>query len=236
MVILDSLIYTNILNDIHTDKSHYSISDFERISEKYKTIPADTIGSILSQEGRQDIKKNHHKVVNKIQKFVEEYDRKSVKSNNCYVLLEKANLLKISPISYARIFLQEKFKNQYKKSHINEILRNPNLIEDPILACNVTYCIHNDILDGPVTDVIRRCIGEEYELRLKQMAKDVGLIFYDEHDLRRTGFDKTPDLKLAIPVLFRGKVVHWIESKALFGSLKVHQKYIKEQLESYSNR
>lgn len=236
MAILDNQTYKNIVSEIHADKSPYTISNFDRLCTIYSAIPPDTIGSILSQEGRQDIKKNHHKVVSKIQKFVEEYDRKAKISNSCFLLLEKANLMSISPISYARIFLQEKFKSTYKKSHINEILRNPNLIDDPILACNVTYCIHNDILDGPVTDVIRRCIGEEYELQLKTMAKDAGLVFYDEHDLRRTGFDKTPDLKLAIPVLFRGKVVHWIESKALFGSTKVHQKYIKEQLESYSNR
>lgn len=236
MVILSTETYEEILADIHNDKSPYSVSNLERLRLKYNTIPTDTIGSILSQEGRQDIKKNHHKVLGKIQKLVEEYDRKAKNSNNHFLLLEKANQMGISPISYARIFLHEKFKSQYKRSHINEILRNPNLVEDPILACNLTYCIHNDLLDGPVTDIIRRCIGEEYELRLKQMAKDAGLCFYDENHLRRTGFDKTPDLKLAVPVLFRKKVVHWIESKALFGSVKVHQKYIKEQLESYSNR
>lgn len=72
--------------------------------------------------------------------------------------------------------------------------------------------------------------------QLKKFAKDAGILYYDENDLRRTGFDKTPDLKLAVPCLFRGRIIHWIESKAVFADYKTHQKYIKEQLSSYSNR
>lgn len=46
--------------------------------------------------------------------------------------------------------------------------------------------------------MIRYAVGEEYEVKLKQLARDAGLSFYDEGDLRRQGFDKTPDLLLAI--------------------------------------
>lgn len=116
------------------------------------------------------------------------------------------------------------------------MLRDPNLVPDSLLAANVGYCLYSDNHEGPLTDMIRRCIGEEYEIRLKKMAKDIGLVFYDENDLRRTGYDKTPDLKLAVPCMFRGKVIQWIESKASFGDMASHQKYVKDQLSSYVNR
>lgn len=72
--------------------------------------------------------------------------------------------------------------------------------------------------------------------QLKKKAKEVGLEFYDEGDLRRTGYDKTPDLKLALPCLYRGVTIQWIESKASFGDMDSHKKYIRDQLSSYGNR
>uniref|UniRef100_A0A1B0FV59 CDAN1-interacting nuclease 1 n=1 Tax=Lutzomyia longipalpis TaxID=7200 RepID=A0A1B0FV59_LUTLO len=67
-------------------------------------------------------------------------------------------------------------------------------------------------------------------------ANKVGLVFHDEGDLRRTGYDKTPDLKLVVPCLYRGIPIHWIESKALFGDVSNHEKYVREQLSCYQNR
>lgn len=75
-----------------------------------------------------------------------------------------------------------------------------------------------------------------FSFQLKRKAKEVGLDFYDEGDLRRTGYDKTPDLKLALPCLYRGVSIQWIESKASFGDMESHKKYIRDQLSSYGNR
>lgn len=54
--------------------------------------------------------------------------------------------------------------------------------------------------------------------------------------MRKLGFDKTPDLKLDVPIAVDGKVVNWIESKALFADQARHSKYLQEQLWSYWNR
>lgn len=140
-----------------------------------------------------------------------------------------------SPVSLCRILLHEAYPNQ-PKSSISVMLKQPHQIPDPILASNVNYCIFNDNSDGPLTDVARQIIGEDYEQRLKKMASDAGMHFHDEVYLRRYGYDKTPDLKLAVPCLFKGKVIYWIESKASFGDMESHQRYITTQLSSYGNR
>lgn len=116
------------------------------------------------------------------------------------------------------------------------MLRNPYAIPDTGLASNVLTCLYTDNRDGSISDIIRQCIGEEYEVRMKQLATEAGMHFHDESDLRRGGYDKTPDLKLAVPFMFRGRVVNWIESKASFGDADSHAKYLKEQLCSYANR
>lgn len=141
-----------------------------------------------------------------------------------------------SPLGLCRILLCEKFRDLHSRAEVNIMLKNPNLIRDRLLAINVGYCLHNDNRDGPLSDMIRQCIGEEYEVKLKALATAAGLEFCDENDLRRMGYDKTPDLKLSVPCLFRGCVINWIESKASFGDMESHQQYLQNQLISYANR
>lgn len=68
------------------------------------------------------------------------------------------------------------------------------------------------------------------------MATQAGMHFYDENDLRRLGYDKTPDIKMLLPFLYKGEIINWIESKANFGCIKTHKTYIQQQLSSYCNR
>lgn len=140
-----------------------------------------------------------------------------------------------SPISLCRILIVTEYPDSTKPA-CNEMLNNPRLIPDIQLALNVAHCLYNDSYDGPIADMIRRSIGEDYEVRLKKLASDAGMVFHDEVYLRRYGYDKTPDLKLAIPCMYKGKVINWIESKASFGDMDSHQRYVQEQLASYGNR
>lgn len=143
--------------------------------------------------------------------------------------------VRYSPVSLCRILLNIEYSAK-PKSVINDMIKNPHTIPDPLLAMNVLNCIYNDNCDGPLVDLKRRTIGEDYEVRLKKLASDAGLEFHDEVYLRRYGYDKTPDLKLAVPCMYKGKVINWIESKASFGDMDSHQRYINDQLSSYGNR
>lgn len=141
----------------------------------------------------------------------------------------------MSPIALCRLLLQEKYELK-QRPLISRLLKHPHLISDSRLAANVQQCIYSDNQEGPITDLRRRIIGEEYELKLKRLAKEAGIHFYDEQDLRRMGYDKTPDIKLILPFIYKGLVVNWIESKANFGDPKSHKWNIQQQLLSYCNR
>lgn len=158
------------------------------------------------------------------------------KSLSPNVLINIAIREQFSPIGLCRILLNEMYKGERSKAEVAEMLKYPSLVPESVLATNVSTCLYNDSRDGPLSDMIRQCIGEEYEIKLKALATEAGMHFCDENDLRREGYDKTPDLKLSIPCMYKGTVINWIESKASFGDMDSHQRYLKDQLTSYGNR
>lgn len=194
------------------------------------------LASILQHEKQTRLRQIHARINANSKRHLEEYyERVKVDPDFGKVLLKMAIDLDISPISFVRIILSEAYLD-LPKPELSNMIRNFDLIPDPKLSLNVCHCVINDNQEGAVADVARRCIGEEYEIRLKELARKAGMVFYDEGDLRREGYDKTPDLKMAVPFLYKGKVVNWIESKALFGNHEAHKRYLSEQLTSYVNR
>ncbi|XP_058460189.1 CDAN1-interacting nuclease 1 [Malaya genurostris] len=234
MVILNYDQYNKIQQFIHKFRG-LSIDCNRKLVKEFPQHSPDMLGSILAREVRQRLKQSHAKISARADGLLSDYNKNAKTTGALDVLLKMAISLRIPPLSLCRIILLKKYPDK-AKSDISEMIRNPDLIQDSLLGANVGYCIYSENMEGPITDTIRRCIGEEYEVKLKQMARDVGLVFHDEGDLRRTGYDKTPDLKLAIPCLYKGRVVNWIESKASFGDMDTHLGYVKDQLISYGNR
>ena len=68
------------------------------------------------------------------------------------------------------------------------------------------------------------------------MANEAGMHYYNENDLRRLRYDKTPDMKMILPFRYKGEIINWIESKADFGDIQTHKYNIQQQLSSYCNR
>lgn len=79
-------------------------------------------------------------------------------------------------------------------------------------------------------------LGQQYEIKLYKEVLALGLAFQGEEHLRKYGYDKTPDVKLDVPVAIDGFIVNWIESKALFADEDIHREYKKNQYLSYWNR
>ena len=145
-----------------------------------------------------------------------------------------AKQLGIPPVMLAKMFIElsEMDKNQTS----TYILRNLEAIEDVNFREQVQYCLDNDDQFGPSIDLIKKSIGEEYELILKDKLTLMNIPFKDENILRDQGYDKTPDLLLAVPIAVGDNVINWIESKASFGDEHTHKQYLREQYWSYWNR
>lgn len=232
--ILNNEQYRTIVEFIHNYRGLTIDCEID-IEQQFPHIHRQTLKSILFTEITQRTKINYTKYQANAERLLRTFEQKSSRSFDNNILINIAISERMSPAILSRIVLQEKYKT-LQKSEIANLLKKPHLIDDEKLAGNVRQCTLSENQEGLVVDIRRRCIGEEYEVKLKQMATAAKMAFFDENDLRRTGFDKTPDLKLVLPCLYKGCVVNWIESKALFGDIKTHRRYLYTQLSSYSNR
>lgn len=125
---------------------------------------------------------------------------------------------------------------QSLKNKLSAMMKNPGLIPDSFLRDQVKQCISYDVCYGPINDAIRHSVGLEYEEKLITHLTQQNLPFLTENDLRKRGYDKTPDTKLEVPIAVNDHPVCWIESKASFGDLETHKGYLREQYYSYWNR
>ena len=82
---------------------------------------------------------------------------------------------------------------------------------------------------GPYVDRVKHIAGVEYEELLAQKLRALGVPFLTEQQLRKRGDAKTPDAWLPVPLLVRGRLVHWIDSKATFGDAASHTDYHAKQ-------
>uniref|UniRef100_A0A0A1WNP0 CDAN1-interacting nuclease 1 n=1 Tax=Zeugodacus cucurbitae TaxID=28588 RepID=A0A0A1WNP0_ZEUCU len=233
--ILNALEYTSICNFIQHYHGLAIDCEMEMVQRIFTDIDRLTLKSILQTELITRLRAQHWISEAKAKKYLQAFEEQVSTHPAPTLLLKIACLEGISPMALCRSILQQKYKFEHK-SDLSRLLKYPHLIADPKLAANVIQCMCSDSQDGPLVDLRRRILGEEYEFKLKQMATAANMHYYDENDLRRLGYDKTPDIKMIVPFLYKGEVVNWIESKATFGDVKTHKRYIQQQLYSYSNR
>ena len=89
---------------------------------------------------------------------------------------------------------------------------------------------------SPATERSRREAGLEYERILEEALRDIGAEFETETDLRAEGASRTPDVRLKVPISVCGRTIHWIDSKASFCDLQVHEESGSKQFRAYVNR
>lgn len=211
------------------------------LKQRFPDVSADTLGSIYSLEYQKKMKKNHQKFSKAGEKLYKKYQKEADSGEKPGILLRLADSIDLSPALLARIILEQHHEQmsdeeEASRNAITKLMRDTTLIKNKELAYEVYLCIIHDDQYGPVTDCIKHSIGQEYELCLQRMVRNANIPFKDEEQLRTCGYDKTPDVKLELPVAVDGFVVNWIESKALFGDEANHKTYIKEQYLSYWNR
>lgn len=156
-------------------------------------------------------------------------------------LLTLATSVELPPTMLARVVLESRLGLR-KGREVGQLLRQPQLIPGDSdgatarLRRDVALAVDGDPHCGPHIDTCRRLAGLEYEVLLAQKLRALGVPFLAEESLRQRGDAKTPDALLPVPLLVRGRVVHWIDSKATFGDAESHAEYRATQFASYLHR
>ncbi|XP_017138375.1 protein C15orf41 homolog [Drosophila miranda] len=233
--ILTSVEYTRICQFVNGFHGLAIDCEFELRNRYFTDVEPLALTCILQTELFNMSRGQHWRHDHRAKKLLKTYEEQAHLYNDNALIIRMACAEGANPVAMCRVLLQEKYDLK-QRPQVSRLLKYPHLIKDPQLAANVQQCMYSDNQEGPITDLRRRIIGEEYELKLKHLAKEAGIHFYDERDLRRMGYDKTPDIKMILPFLHKGTVVNWIESKANFGDPKSHKWNINQQLQSYCNR
>ncbi|CAL4089047.1 unnamed protein product, partial [Meganyctiphanes norvegica] len=207
------------------------------------SVDSKTLGSIYSQEIQRKVKKNFHRfnAPDIAQDIFQSYINAISNYEAPGILVRMSKELTYSPAMLSKLILEQHLNatkpgTSATRSQVNRLLRDTTLIEDRDLAYEVYLCLLEDDVYGPFADSIKHSIGHEYEFLLKQQLDALNISYQNEDDLRSKGYDKTPDIKLDIPIAVDGRVINWIESKASFGDRDSHKTYLKDQFWSYWNR
>lgn len=163
-------------------------------------------------------------LVKQTDRFVREYQQGES-------LVNIASRCHVPPTLLVRRMLAAYMKLSRKE--ITAVLRDPGKMEDERMKNEVTKCVQMDDLMGPRWDKERMEIGSRYEQKLCELVAHWGVQFDTEHDLRKMGSFKTPDLLLKVPVAVDGRIVNWIDSKAKFGDDFFLKKDYKDSIKSY---
>ncbi|XDV42528.1 hypothetical protein PO909_011170 [Leuciscus waleckii] len=175
---------------------------------QFPHLPPSTLLSIFSQEYQKRMKRSfvRHHAPDTVKGYYQRYRSEAQTRPTDPVLLELANQVDLSPALLARVIL-ECFLQECEPSVpasrlvLNNMLREPHLIPDLLLAKHVEQCTVNDCCYGPLVDCIKHAIGLEHEDILRDKLRERNLSFLDENQLRAKGYDKTPDIILEFYIL-----------------------------------
>jgi len=251
---MDLAIYDKIIDSINDKPFDYDKTLHELCLE-FDSERASSLRSILSQEYQRQVKARyktvHHPDNRKA--ILQEFVKRVQDGENPAIIVDIAKRLRTSAALVARIVLEEHLNSVEDKTGVAaenlggksdngvkctvaKYMRDTSLVEDRDLSYEVFLATVKDDSYGPLAEAIKHSIGEQHEQIIKDRLKELDIPFVDEHVLRSKGYDKTPDVKLEIPVAVNGKVINWIESKALFGDSAAHEGYLRDQFWSYWNR
>ncbi|RDD47367.1 Uncharacterized protein C15orf41-like protein [Trichoplax sp. H2] len=233
--------YKRIISVIKNSTSRECLTDILKL---YPGVTYNTLVSIYSQEYQKKIKKEFHRhhSPDMMERYYQRYLTLSNQDFQESILQLIANEVDLSAFLLARIVVERHLAhlhhngNSPPRTTISNAMKDITLLQNDRLAREVEQCILNDANYGPLIENVKHSTGLEYEYILREKLNNLTLAFLDENDMRLQGYDKTPDIKLEVPIAVNGNIVNWIESKASFGDEHSHATYMKDQYYSYLNR
>jgi hypothetical protein len=134
----------------------------------------------------------------------------------------------------------------HRKQQVKAVFRDPAFpsnISSPTLRQDIIDSMDVDRHYSPHLDLVRSSVGLAFEFKLQRILLGLGINdgFETERQLQERGVSKTPDVLLLVPLgvwddkTRTHRVVHWIDSKAMFGDAPSRNENIDQMLE-YVNR
>lgn len=207
--------YRALLKQLNTQ------DDIDKVAAK-TNYDRDFLLVLYSQKKVRLVTKNYHK----IQHLAPKYHAQWKKGKS---FLEIARKIKFSPVLTGLLILKEEgiSRKMYRK-----YLNNLDDLEDERLRKELTEVIENDIIYSPKGNEIQAKRGKKGEEALNKWLTKHEFKFKTEKEMSND-YKKTPDFLLAKPINVRGIQIHWIESKATFGTRTEIKKNLKNQLLPY---
>ncbi|NLU45333.1 MAG: TPD domain-containing protein [Euryarchaeota archaeon] len=180
--------------------------DLDRFEEEgYDRRLLDTL---YTQKVSRSVKKRFHVVKNNARNMLREWHRGKSFS-------ELSKKYRFPPILVMMMIFQE---DGLSKKQFWSIIRNPGLLESPETAAEVREAVGRDPVYSPAANDRQKERGEWGEGLLQGWLDEQGIEYLTEDEIRNLeGSTKTPDCLLREPMMYDGKKIFWIESKASFG-------------------
>lgn len=206
--------YKEIYNGLNRAK------DVERfISEGYDSR---LIKTLYTQKTSRDVKKRFYVVKSKSPAMLKMWKHGST-------MMEIADKYRFPPILTAMMIFQEDGAN---KKEFWEYINDPDQLNDDT-AKELKDVIANDIIYSPAANEEQRERGIWGECLLHQWLDEQGIKYRVEDDLKGV-YEKTPDALLDEPMMYDGKKIYWVESKASFGDNTEFKYNSRKQLIPYT--
>ncbi|MDR3206402.1 MAG: C15orf41 family protein, partial [Candidatus Methanoplasma sp.] len=165
------------------------------------------IETLFTQKTSRDVKKRYHSVKNNTSRMLRDWKKGRT-------LMEIADQYAFPPILTAMfIFLEEGIS----RKQFWEFVRDPELLDSAETAEEVRDAVKNDYVYSPWADELQKERGRWGEDLLQGWLDSQEISYRTENDLRGGEGQKTPDCLLDEPMLYMGKKICWVESKASFG-------------------
>ena len=188
-----------------------------------KGYDRDLLISIFTQRTTREVKKRFYVVKQNAGRMLREWKQG-------HTLLEISEKWKFPPILTAMfIFLEDGASRKEFWEYINE----PDTANSKELREEIREIRNADLVYSPEANERQRQRGLWGESLLQEWLNSQDISYRTECDLRGI-YEKTPDALFDEPMMFNGKKIYWIESKASFGDNTEFRMNSKKQLIPYT--
>ncbi len=174
-----------------------------------------TLFSILLQKRIDNVKKRYHNYASRLSEIAHDWER----------YRKIPEWVRLPPVMRIKLLMRAL---GYSTKEIAKAFSDPDSSE---MGDMIWSAIYSDFIYSPIAVRNQFARGRVGELMIKNYLESRSLEFKDEHQLRPA--KKTPDFFIESDIEINGRKLKWIESKALFGDIKLHRVYSKKQYDQY---